>query len=58
VPIEIRELHIRVSVSGAEPGHPAGAAAPAPGAEGDAKQAMVAECVEQVMDLLRDRKER
>ena len=58
MPIEIRELHIRVSVSEgsktAAPAGPGGAAA-----EGHAdKDALVAECVEQVMQILHAKKER
>ena len=58
MPIEIRELHIRVAVSpeakaqGAAP-----RVAPAEGGAGD-KDAIVAECVEQVMQLIHARKER
>jgi hypothetical protein len=58
VPIEIRELHIRVSVSAPADGKPAGAPGPAPGAGDDARQALVAECVEQVLAILRDQQER
>ena len=58
MPIEIRELHIRVSVSPPANGHPAGAPGPGPGAEGDGRQALVAECVEQVLQVLRDSRER
>jgi Family of unknown function (DUF5908) len=58
MPIEIKELHIRVSVSPPAGGKPAGAPGPAAGADGDAHQALVAECVEQVLQILRDRKER
>jgi hypothetical protein len=58
MPIEIRELHIRVSVSPPVDGRPAGAPGPAAGAEGDGRQALVAECVEQVLQVLRDRRER
>jgi Family of unknown function (DUF5908) len=57
MPIEIRELHIRVSV-----GEDAkqGAGVPAqPVGDGHAdKDAIVAECVEQVMQILQVRKER
>ncbi len=62
MPIEIKELHIRVAVntpSGGPP--PAGpkAASSAPGAsESEAKEALVAECVEQVLNILRNRNER
>jgi hypothetical protein len=58
VPIEIKELHIRVSVSTPSGGTPAGAPGPAPGAAGDARQALVTDCVEQVMQTLRDQRER
>jgi len=58
MPIEIKELHIRMSVNVPAGGKPAGAPGPAPGAEGDAKQVVVAECVEQVMQIIRDQKER
>ena len=58
MPIEIRELHIRVSVSPPTGHPPAGAPSPALGAEGDRRQALVAECVEQVLQVLDDRKER
>lgn len=58
MPIEIRELHIRVSVSPPAGGKPAGAPGPAAGAEGEGRTALVAECVEQVLQVLRDRKER
>jgi hypothetical protein len=58
VPIEIKELHIRVSVNAPAGDKPAGAPGPGPGAAGKAQQALVAECVEQVLQVLRDRKER
>jgi hypothetical protein len=58
VPIEIKELHIRVSVSPPGAGTPAGAPGPAPGAESDLRQTIVAECVEQVIELLRAQRER
>jgi hypothetical protein len=58
MPIEIRELFIRVSVTPPAGGTPAGAPGPGPGAGADARQALVRECVEQVMQILRDRQER
>ena len=58
MPIEIKELHIRVSVNAPAGSKPAGAPGPAPGAEGDARQALVADCVEQVLEVLRDQRER
>ena len=57
MPIEIRELHIRVSVSPPAAGRPAGAPGPEP-AEDAGRQALVAECVEQVLQVLHDRRER
>lgn len=54
MPVEIRELHIRVSVN-AEAAKPA---APAKPAEGGDKDAIVAECVEQVLRIIQARKER
>ncbi len=58
MPIEIKELHIRVSVNPPAGARPAGAPGPAPGAEGEARGALVAECVERVLEILRDREER
>lgn len=55
MPIEIKELHIRVSVDAAAPGAPAGAPSVAPSSDTDT---VVAACVEQVMQQLRDRTER
>lgn len=61
MPIEIKELHIRVAVNSAPAGQPA-AAKGASGAGGEAdgadKDAIVAECVEQVMQILQARTER
>jgi len=59
MPIEIKELHIRVAVNA----EPAKQAAAAPGASGagagaEGKDAIVAECVEQVLDILQAKKER
>lgn len=58
MPIEIKELHIRVSVNTPAGSKPAGAPGPDPGAEADARQALVADCVEQVLQVLRDQSER
>lgn len=63
MPIEIRELHIKVAVTGGAgaAGTPGGAA-PAGGADstaGDqAQQAIVAQCVEQVLRILQNKTER
>ncbi|MFS8979431.1 DUF5908 family protein [Cupriavidus necator] len=60
MPIEIRELHIRVAVNAAPGGQPApGAAAEAGDASAEGRQkALVAECVEQVLRILQDKQER
>jgi hypothetical protein len=59
MPVEIKELHIRVAVD-ASPSGPAPAvqtaAVKAP-AGGD-KDAIVAECVEQVLQIIQSRRER
>jgi hypothetical protein len=58
VPIEIKELHIRVEVNSAPAGSPSSTSgAPATGTAADL-DAVVAVCVEQVMQVLRDRRER
>lgn len=58
MPIEIKELHIRVSVNAPAAPKPAGAPGPAPGAEGETREALVADCVERVLEILRDQQER
>jgi hypothetical protein len=62
MPVEIKELHIRVAVN-AQP--PQAAAAQASGGKdsggesgGADKDAIVAECVEQVLEIIRARRER
>ena len=55
MPIEIRELHIRVAVEARpEPQRPG----QSPRAGDAEREAMIAECVEQVLRILRSRKER
>ncbi len=58
MPIEIRELHIRVSVHAGAGGHAAGASGGAPADGSATREALVAECVEQVLEVLRDERER
>jgi hypothetical protein len=57
MPVEIRELHIKVAV-GAAPAAPAPAAAGSAPGGGQDKDAIVAECVEQVLQIIQNRKER
>jgi hypothetical protein len=63
MPIEIKELHIRVAVNAAPPpalGKPAAGSATAPPTGGQAadKDAIVAACVEQVLEILKNKAER
>lgn len=59
MPVEIRELYIRVAVStpAAKQG-PAARIKPAANGGAGEKDAIVAECVEQILDILRTGKER
>lgn len=56
MPLEIRELHIRVNVGG-EAATPS-SGAPASAAGGEDKDRILSECVEEVLRVLRERKER
>lgn len=56
MPVEIRELHIRVAVN-SEPAKPPAPATSASSDNAD-KDAIVAECVEQVLRIIQAKKER
>lgn len=56
MPLEIRELHIRVNVAGEGAAPSSGAPASASG--GDDKDRILSECVDEVLRVLRERKER
>jgi hypothetical protein len=62
MPIEIKELHIRVNVTPPALAQESSVSAPSPGRTGIAgareKQEIIAECVEQVMKILESKKER
>ena len=63
MPIEIKELHIRVTVDGKPPANPpkariGEAKGEAEGEHGGNKDEIVAECVEQVLEILQTKKER
>jgi hypothetical protein len=58
MPVEIKELHIRVSVNAPSSGRPAGVPAPPDAADPTSREALVAECVEHVLQVLSDRQER
>jgi hypothetical protein len=54
MPVEIKELHIRVTLTG----NPPAAAAPREGGGTQGQDAIVAECVEQVLQILQAKRER
>ena len=60
MPVEIKELHIRVTVSGSAPEKSAQNARKDEdhGGPGGDKEEIVAECVEQVLHILQAKKER
>ena len=63
MPIEIKELHIRVSVNTTPGGQPAGQQVMAGGnsnkaGSGAEHDALIAECVEQVLQILQNKTER
>lgn len=58
MPIEIRELHIKVAVTGGAGGASAPPAGTADPAGEQAQQAIVAQCVEQVLRILQNKTER
>lgn len=63
MPIEIKELHIRVAVNSSPDGQasakpPASGGGSNPLSSDDAKDLLVAECVEQVLQILQRKMER
>lgn len=54
MPVEIKELIVRVTVDPAVGGN----APPPPGQPSREREAVVAECVEQVLEILREKEER
>lgn len=60
MPIEIKELHIKVTVSGTPAERPAGGGDGASVTQFTAadRQRLVAECVEQILQILQQKKER
>jgi hypothetical protein len=62
MPIEIKELHIRVNVTPPASGQEKRGPAATPGRDtalsGGARLEIIAECVEQVMKILENKKER
>jgi hypothetical protein len=61
MPLEIRELHIKVNVGGGPGDAQGGSSAPPPKSgkeEGEDREAVIARAVEEAMRVMRDRKER
>ena len=58
MPLEIRELYIKVNVSEPAPGGGAGAVVPKPGDAGEDKDQMIAQCIDEVLQVLKSKKER
>jgi Family of unknown function (DUF5908) len=58
MPIEIRELQIRVAVNSAPANQSAAAKSASGGGDGADKDAIIAECVEQVLQIIQAKKER
>jgi hypothetical protein len=63
MPVEIKELHIRVTVNAGGTGEGAAGKSPSrsatpPKTGGEDKEAIVAECVEQVLEILQNKSER
>ena len=58
MPVEIRELHIRVAVTSEPAKQPAPATSASAGGGSADKDAIVAECVEQVLSVIQSKKER
>ena len=56
MPLEIRELHIRVNVNQPQPG--AAAENNAEDDNGKDKDALINQCIEEVMDILKNKNER
>lgn len=52
MPIEIKELHIKITVDDSNNSGRGGASS------GDEKQQLIAQCVEQVLDVIKNQKER
>ncbi len=62
MPIEIKELHIKVKVSPPDSSNGSGASSASQSGNGglsaSEKQEIIAECIEQVMKILENKKER
>lgn len=58
MPIEIKELHIRITVNSASSQQQAGNVGTVGGGSKEEKESIVAECVEQVLLIVENKRER
>jgi hypothetical protein len=58
MPLEIKELHIRVAIEAKQPQHADASHAPQQSAGNADRDSIIAECVEQVMHIMQVQKER
>ncbi len=56
--LEIKELHIRVTVNQPQAGKASGAPAPEGDKAEDEKDAIIAQCVDEIADIIKNKKER
>jgi len=58
MPLEIKELHIKVTVNQPSQGQQSAAAAPSGGQADDDKDAIISQCVDEVLEIINNKKER
>lgn len=58
MPVEIRELHIRVTVNQPQQSQPSGAPAPEGDKAEDEKDSIIAQCVDEVITIIKNKNER
>ena len=58
MPLEIRELHIKVNVNESSPGGAGQPPAPGGAGKADDKEELLRDCIDEVMQLLQNTKER
>jgi hypothetical protein len=58
MPLEIKELHIKVTVNQPAGAQPASSGAAGIVNKGDEKEELIGQCVDEIMQILSDKKER
>jgi hypothetical protein len=59
MPLEIKELHIKVTVNQPSQGQQStGASAGGGGKAGDEKEAIISQCVDEILEIINNKKER